>query len=91
MVRKADLGVVIVAGGVLPGYAQHIDEMTADAYIDRVRAGELYDPTLTFQIENGFEPRGAIPDYLEDPTVGNFSVLIVWENPDHVPTGEAAG
>ena len=31
----------IVAGGVLPGYAQHIDEMTADTYIDKVRAGEL--------------------------------------------------
>ena len=45
-------------------------------------AGELYDPTLTFQLENGFEARGVIPGYLDDPTVGNNSVLIVWENPD---------
>ena len=72
----------IVAGGVIPGYADHIDTMSAQAYIDKVVAGELYDPTLTFQLENGFEARGVIPGYLDDPTVGNNSVLIVWENPD---------
>ena len=72
----------IVAGGVIPGYADHIDTMSAQAYIDKVVAGELYDPTLTFQLENGFEVRGVIPGYLDDPTVGNNSVLIVWENPD---------
>ena len=64
----------IVAGGVIPGYADHIDSMSAREYIDRVVAGELYDPTLTFQIENGFEARGVIPGYLDDPTVGNNSV-----------------
>ncbi|MGI9607409.1 MAG: GNAT family N-acetyltransferase [Acidimicrobiales bacterium] len=77
----------IVAGGVLPGYADHIDDMTAQAYIDKVKAGELYDSTLSFQIENGFDARTAIPNYLEDPTVGNWSVLIVWENPDYSPAG----
>ncbi len=75
----------IVAGGVLPGYADHIDAMTAQAYVDKVVAGELYDPTLTFQLENGFEARGVIENYLDDPTVGNNSVLIVWDNPDHTP------
>lgn len=75
----------IVAGGVLPGYADHIDAMSAQEYIDKVVAGELYDPTLTFQLENGFEARGVIENYLDDPTVGNNSVLIVWENPDHTP------
>ncbi|MEM8706079.1 MAG: GNAT family N-acetyltransferase [Actinomycetota bacterium] len=72
----------IVAGGVIPGYAQHIDSMSAQAYIDKVVAGELYDPTLTFQLENGFEARGVLPGYVDDPTVGHNSVLIVWENPD---------
>lgn len=73
----------IVAGGVLPGYADHLESMSAQEYIDRVVAGELYDPTLTFQLENGFEARGVIENYLDDPSVGNNSVLIVWENPDH--------
>lgn len=75
----------IVAGGVIPGYAEHIDDMSAQEYIDKVVSGELYDPTLTFQLENGFEARGVIPGYLDDPTVGNNSVLIVWENPEYTP------
>lgn len=75
----------IVAGGVLPGYADHIDTMSAQSYIDRVVAGELYDPTLTFQLENGFRAAGVIEDYLDDPSVGNNSVLIVWDNPDYTP------
>lgn len=73
----------IVAGGVLPGFAEHIDAMSAQEYIDKVVAGDLYDPTLTFQLENGFEARGVIENYLDDPSVGNNSVLIVWENPSH--------
>ena len=76
----------IVAGGVIPGYKDHIDDMTADEYVDRVRAGDLYDPTLSFQIENGFEAVCAIPDYMDDPAVGNNAVLIVWHNPDLVGT-----
>ena len=73
----------IVAGGVIPGYSEHLDTMSADEYIDKVVSGDLYDPTLSFQLQNGFEARGAIPDYLDDPTVGNNAVLIVWENPDY--------
>ncbi|MBT3245859.1 MAG: GNAT family N-acetyltransferase [Actinobacteria bacterium] len=72
----------IVAGGVIPGYADHINEMSAADYVERVVAGELYDPTLSFQLANGFEARGAIPNYLDDPAVGDNAVLIVWNNPD---------
>jgi GNAT superfamily N-acetyltransferase len=75
----------IVAGGVIPGYAKHLHDMTADQYIDQVVAGTLHDPTFSFQIANGFQARGAIPDYLDDPTVGNNAVLIVWENTDYQP------
>ncbi len=75
----------IVAGGVIPGYAKHLHDMTADQYIDQVVAGTLHDPTLSFQIANGFQARGAIPDYLDDPTVGTNAVLIVWENTDYQP------
>ncbi len=73
----------IVAGGVLPGYADHLHDMSADEYIDKVVAGELRDPTLSFQLNNGFVALGALPGYVEDPTVGNNSVLIVWYNPDY--------
>lgn len=72
----------IVAGGVIPGFAKHKDEMSAADYIDKVRSGDLYDPTLTFQLANGFEARGAIKNYMDDPAVDGWAVLIVWPNPD---------
>ena len=73
----------IVGGGVIPGYTDHKHEMSAADYTTRVAAGELYDPTLTMQIANGFEVRGVIVGYLNDPMVDNWTSLIVWENPDY--------
>lgn len=73
----------IVAGGLIPGYAEHKDVMTPHEYVAKVVAGELYDPTLTFQLENGFEAPGAIDDYITDPSVNNAASLIVWHNPDY--------
>ena len=74
-----------VAGGVIPGYADHKEEMSAADYVAKVSAGELYDATLTMQIANGFETRGVIADYITDPAVDSWASLIVWENPDHTP------
>ena len=73
----------IVAGGVIPGYADHKHEMSAADYIAKVSAGELYDATLTMQIANGFEARGVIADYITDPAVDSWASLIVWDNPDY--------
>ncbi len=73
----------IIAGGVIPGYADHKATMSADDYIQAVIAGELYDPTLTFQLENGFQAGVALVDYLADPMVDNYAALIVWQNPDY--------
>ncbi len=75
----------IVAGGVIPGYADHIGHMSAAEYIARVAAGDLYDPTLTFQLENGFRAEAPLADYMEDAAVGNWAVLIVWDNPGYRP------
>ena len=75
----------IVAGGVIPGYADHKDEMPAADYVAKVSAGELYDATLTMQIANGFEARGVIADYITDPAVNSWASLIVWENPGYNP------
>jgi len=75
----------IVAGGVIPGYADHKDDMSAADYVAKVSAGELYDATLTMQIANGFEARGVIADYIRDPAVDSWASLIVWDNPDYNP------
>jgi len=73
----------IIAGGVIPGYAEHKHEMTADEYIVEVREGRLYDRTLTFQLENGFEAPCALENYIADPEVDSWASLIVWHNTDY--------
>lgn len=73
----------IVAGGVIPGYADHKHEMSADDYVAAVRDGRLYDRTLSFQLDNGFEAPCALADYIKDPAVDNWAALIVWHNVDY--------
>lgn len=72
----------IVAGGVIPGYAEFREEMSPLHYVERVVAGEHYDRTLSFQLENGFEVRGVLDDYMYNPLVRNAASLIVWTAPD---------
>lgn len=72
----------IIAGGALPGYFEYKRSMPVDQYVAKVVAGELRDPTLTFQMENGFQVRGLLQNYLEDESDDGWAVLIVWENPE---------
>ncbi len=71
----------IIAGGSMPGY-QHHRHLTIDEYVAQVVAGDLYDPTLSFQLANGFEVRGLLEGYIDDPADDGWASLIVWENPD---------
>jgi GNAT superfamily N-acetyltransferase len=73
----------IIAGGHLHNFADHKHEMTADEYIRKVDAGEIYDATLTFQKGNGFRLLGGLENYLTDDATDNWSALIVWDNPDY--------
>ena len=43
----------------------------------------LSDPTLTFQLRQGFVVRELLQDYLEDSASDNWATLILWENPDY--------
>lgn len=72
----------IVAGGVMPEYVNHKHEMTADEYIEQVREQNIYDPTLSFQQENGFELVRALPNYIMNPDIDNYAALIIWRNND---------
>ncbi len=73
----------IVAGGLIPTYAEYKDEMTPQEYVEHVIQGKIYGKTLTFQLNNGFEVRGLIEDYIVDEASDNWSTLIVWDNPDY--------
>ena len=72
----------IIAGAHMPGFADHKHELSAAKYAERVAAGELYDPTLGFQIQNGFEVRGVLENYIHDAATDGWSALIVWKNPE---------
>ena len=74
----------IIAGGSLPGYFEHKATMPVDEYVDLVVSGELHDSTLTFQLDNGFQVRGLLENYLEDEADDGWAALIVWDNPGYV-------
>lgn len=73
----------IVAGGLIPDFANHKAQMGVQEYVDAVVAGELYDSTLSFQLKNGFVVRGVLENYIEDSASDNWSTLIVWDNPEY--------
>jgi GNAT superfamily N-acetyltransferase len=69
----------IIAGGSIPGFFNYKETMSPHDYVARVVSGELTDPTLTFQMHNGFEVRGLLENYLEDEADDGWAALIVWE------------
>lgn len=73
----------ILAGGRLWNYDEHAAEMSAHEYAQRVAAGEFRDLVLSFQLREGFELRGVMPNYLLDPKSHNHASLIEWLNPDY--------
>jgi GNAT superfamily N-acetyltransferase len=78
-----DLGLLrIRAGARLRGYGACASRMTPREYVDRVIAGELADPTLTFQIRWGFRVLGVVSGYLaHDPESLGYAAVIEWLNP----------
>jgi GNAT superfamily N-acetyltransferase len=76
----------IIAGGHMPGYASHRGEMDTQTYLTKVKNGELYDSTLSFQIDNGFRIVTILREYIRDEVTNGDSALIVWDNPHYKPT-----
>jgi 4-aminobutyrate aminotransferase/(S)-3-amino-2-methylpropionate transaminase len=66
-----------VTAGMIPGYGPLKNSMTAERYYEEVLAGRIRDPTLSVQMNVGFEPRKLLADYLDDPVCDNYSVLLV--------------
>jgi GNAT superfamily N-acetyltransferase len=78
-----DLGLRrIRAGSRLRGYYRYQKTMTAEEYVQRVIQGKLKDPTLSFQLREGFEVLAVIEGYLpNDPESLSFAAIIEWLNP----------
>ena len=71
-----------VAGGMLVGYGKHKDRMSIETYVDKVKDGEIFDPTVSVQLKVGFTIHGIINNYVDDPSCDNKAAFIVWLNPD---------
>jgi len=71
----------IVAGGRIPSYKKHSHQMSPQAYIEAVKRKELYDPILTFQLNNDFDVKRVLTGYLpEDKESHGFATLLEWPN-----------
>lgn len=66
-----------VTAGMMSGYGAVKHQMSAESYYEGLVAGKIVDPTLSMQQRVGFEFRGLLRDYLDDPICDNYSVLIV--------------
>lgn len=75
----------ILAGGRLWNYSELAEKMSPQEYAPRVAAGEFRDLVLSFQLREGFQLRGVMPNYLRDPKSHNHASLVEWLNPDYKP------
>ncbi|MCF8233632.1 MAG: bifunctional GNAT family N-acetyltransferase/carbon-nitrogen hydrolase family protein [Bacteroidales bacterium] len=71
----------IVGGGRMPNYAKYRNELSPKEYIEKVKQTEIYDPVLTFQLNNDFHVKKILPEYLpEDKDSRAYATLIEWNN-----------
>ena len=64
--------------GMTIGYAMYKEKYSIQEYCEKLKNNELTDPTITPQRKAGFQWVNLIFNYIEDPTAGNCSVLMVW-------------
>lgn len=91
LVRRLGL-LRIRAGARLAGYHLYSDDMTPETYVQKVVEGELHDPTLSFQLHQGFEVLAVVEDYLHvDPRSLGYAALIEWINMEVARPDDYAG
>lgn len=83
IVKKLNLRRMI-GGGRLFNYCEHATNITALEYAQRVIKGELRDPVLSFELENGFRFIKILPNYLDDVRSLNYASFIEWLNPNYL-------
>lgn len=79
----------IMFGGRIPNYHKYADKMRPKEYIEKVRAREIYDPVLNFQLSNDFHVRKVIKNYLpNDEESCHCACLLQWDNIYYEPPTE---
>lgn len=71
----------IKVGGRIPNYHKFSGELSPKQYIEKVKAKEIFDPVLSFQIANDFHVVKVLTNYLKgDVQSKEFAVLLEWNN-----------
>ena len=73
----------MIGGGRLFNYCEYADRMSALEYAQKVIRGELRDPVLSFELDNGFKFIKILPNYLDDVRSLNYASFIEWINPSY--------
>ena len=82
----------IRAGGRLRGYHRFSEHMSPEEYVLRVVHGELSDPTLSFQLKQGYRVLAVTHGYLQnDPESLGYAAVIEWLNPKVAKPEDYAG
>lgn len=63
--------------GMPSGYGGLKHSMTAEQYYRELSDGTREDPTISAQRRIGFELRGLIPDYINDPVCDRYGIVLV--------------
>lgn len=82
----------IRAGARLRGYHRWATRLTPDDYVASVVRGETQDPTLSFQLREGFEVLAVVHAYLRNDSESlGYAAVIEWLNPEVAHPEDAAG
>ncbi|SFE86616.1 GNAT family N-acetyltransferase [Alteribacillus iranensis] len=71
----------IIIGGRIPFYYKYEDQYTPEEYAEKVIAREIYDPVMTFQLNNGFTFLRILKNYIPEDTESRTNAsLMEWKN-----------
>lgn len=75
----------IRAGARLRGYSKFKSKLDPATYVKEVAEGRIFDPTLSFQLNQGYKVIDVAPNYLfNDPESLGYAAVIEWLNPEMV-------
>lgn len=81
----------IVFAGRLPTLSKRIKKYgSVEDYVEAIKSKKARDPVLSFQLHNGFEIIGIIPEYLSvDHQSMGYGIHLIWRNPKVPVTRES--
>lgn len=71
----------VMFGGRIPNFHKYSDKMSPKEYIQKVKAKEIHDPVLSFQLSNDFHVVKLLKGYMpDDKNSMEYATLMEWDN-----------